>query len=174
MSAEFIPRAHDRLVDACRLARKGETDWEYLQYGMGRNELPELLYFIGHFLPDDQFLKGLHDAWTGAEWPERIMPRRDWLPLFERAGYHDRNGPAQPPEVITLWRGGTLRTRMAWTDNRERAEFFAASPCFPTPRKLWTVTVRADRLLAHYHDPEIGRGEEYVINPTGLRPEQVD
>jgi hypothetical protein len=40
------------------------------------------------------------------------------------------------------------------------------------PGMLWTVTVGHDRLLAHYHEkhrPE----NEYVIDPTGLRPKEV-
>jgi hypothetical protein len=40
------------------------------------------------------------------------------------------------------------------------------------PSKLWTVTVDSDRLLAHYHEKHHSE-DEYVIDPTGLRPREA-
>ena len=169
---EFIGDLTARMAAATRRChRDGEVRWDNLAYGMGRNELPDLLDMVWSRLPHDQLLKGLENAWTMAEFPERFMPRRHWLPIFEAAGYHENTSPAEPPASITLWRGGTKRTGMSWTADRAQAEWFRDRPHYSTPGKLWTVTVGPDRLLAHYHS---GRGEdEYVINPAGLRPREI-
>lgn len=113
-----------RLIAAIKRAVDGETDWESLSYMMGRNERPDLLRFVWWRLPHDQLVVALGDAWTSSEYPEHRMPRQEWLPIFRKAGYHIDDDPATPPENITLWRGGVKKTRMAWTADRERAEWF--------------------------------------------------
>jgi hypothetical protein len=153
----FHREEEQRLIAALRRARAGETDWEPLRYMMGRNELPDLLRFVWRRLPQDQLVKAVSDAWVMCEFPEQRLPRREWLPIFRAAGYHDELEPATPPDSITLWRGGVRRTRMASTADRERAEWFQHGPGFegmPGGKrgKLWTVTVGRDRLLAHYHE----------------------
>lgn len=162
----------DRLKAAVHRAREGETDWDSLTCMMGRNELPHLLQAVWTRLPQDQLVKALGGAWSGCEFSEQKMSRREWLPMFRRAGYHDEAVPATPPEGITLWRGGVLKTRMAWTADREQAEWFQRRfDHLGKPGKLWTVTVGADRLLAHYHETR-RRENEYVIDPTGIRPKE--
>jgi hypothetical protein len=74
-------------------------------------------------------------------------------------------------------RGGVRRTRMAWTADRERAEWFQHRSGFEgmpggKRRKLWTVAVGRDRLLAHYHEKHRGE-DEYIIDPTGARPKEA-
>ena len=163
-----------RLRAAIERSRNGETDWKSLSYMMGRNELPDLLLFVSHTLPPDQLIAAVGDAWTGCEFPERAMHRRDWLHIFRAAGYHDDLSPAVPPTTLTLWRGGIKRTRMAWTADRDQAEWFQNRFVDRGlgPGKLWTVKVGADRLLAHYHAHHRSESE-YVIDPNGLRPKQV-
>ncbi len=63
---------------------------------------------------------------------------------------------------------------MAWTSNRFIAEWFRDR--WPDG-KLWTVTVQHDRLLAHVNNvrlDESGQSEdEYVIDPDGMQPEEL-
>jgi hypothetical protein len=124
-------------------------------------------------LPHDQRIKAIGEAWTAAEHPERALRRAEWLLMFRAVGYLDDDKPATPPEQITLWRGGVKKTRMSWTADRERAVWFQQRfSDIGKPGKLWTVTVGPDRLLAHFH--ELHRHEdEYIIDPTGLRPREV-
>ena len=62
---------------------------------------------------------------------------------------------------------------MAWTADRERAEWFQYKfDHLGHSGKLWTVTVGAERLLGHYHEKHRGENE-YVIDPTGLRPKEI-
>jgi hypothetical protein len=171
--------ADGRLNLALQMVGLGDTDWDSLTCCMGRNELPALLSHVWRHIPHDQLLKAVCDAWVSAEFPEPHLPRRQWLNIFRGAGYHDGEQPATPPERVTLWRGGIKRSRMSWTADRAQAEWyrdrFRDMPGSPGPGRLWTVTVGADRLLAHYGGGgDGGRGEdEYVINPTGLRPREV-
>jgi hypothetical protein len=60
---------------------------------------------------------------------------------------------------------------MVWTADREQAEW-CQHRFERKPGKLWTVTVGPECLLAHYHEKH-RRENEYVIDPTGLRPKEV-
>jgi hypothetical protein len=160
------------VIAAIQRARAGENNWDSLCHTMGRNERPDLLQFVWTQLPQDQLIKAVGDAWAMCEFPEKRLPRREWLPMFRAAGYHDEEEPATPPDSITLWRGGTRKTRMSWTADREQAEWFQHRFDHVKPGKLWTVTVGPDRLLAHYRKKHRGENE-YVIDPTGLRPKDV-
>ncbi|MCX2712041.1 hypothetical protein [Mycolicibacterium sp. J2] len=162
----------ERLNSALERLNAGETDWKALSYMMGDRELPTLLYYVWPRLPPDQLIKAVGNAWTHGDVPEKHFPRREWLPIFRAAGYHEDEARAEPPDRITLWRGGVRRTGMAWTADRERAEWFQHRWDAIQPGKLWTVTVKAERLLAHYHG-EYRREDEYVIDATGLRPREV-
>jgi hypothetical protein len=166
--------ADARLDLALQMLDLGDTDWDSLTHAMGRNELPTLLASVWRRIPHDQLVKALSDAWVSAEFPETHMRRREWLEIFRAAGYHDgeQPGPATPPERVTLWRGGIRRAGMSWTADREQAEWFRDRPLPGGPGRLWTVTVGADRLLAHYGDGQGGE-DEYVIDPTGIRPREV-
>jgi hypothetical protein len=62
--------------------------------------------------------------------------------------------------------GGVRKTRMAWTADRDRAEWFQHRyEHTDKPGKLWTITVGPDRLLAHYHERHRGE-DEHVIDPS--------
>jgi hypothetical protein len=140
---------------------------------MGRLELPDLFQRIWDRLPGDQLIKALGDTWVMCDFPERHMSRRGWLKIFHVAGYHEDDTAAEPPEKVTLWRGGTRRTGMAWTADREQAEFFQHRyEESGTPGKLWTITVGPRRLLAHYHEKHRNE-DEYVIDSTGIKPKEV-
>lgn len=163
-----------RLMAAITRCREGETGWLTLCGMMGRNEFPHLLQFVWTRLPHHQLITAVGDAWAGCEAPENYVPRKEWLSIFRAAGYHDDETPTTPPNSVTLWRGGTRKTRMAWTADRERAEWFQHrfDHLGSTPGKLWTLTVGPDRLLAHYHEKH-RHEDEYVIDPTGIRPKEV-
>ena len=160
----------DRLItDAIQAASDGEKDWDTLAHYLGRNDKPMLLISVWHRLPVDQKVKAIADAWTSAEIPERQFNRHTWIPMFREVGFIDENRLATPPPEAALWRGGVKKTRMSWTADRERGEWFAHRwDRIDKPGKLWTVTVGPDRLLAHFHEQHRNE-DEYVIDPTKLR-----
>jgi len=172
--ARIERRNADALIKgALRRSAAGETSWDSLAHGLGRNDLPFLLMMLWKALQTGERIKGICDAWPLAEFPERYLSRDDWLRMFRAVGYLDEDKPAKPPERVTLWRGGVKRTRMAWTADRERAVWFQRRYSEShKPGKLWTVTVDSDRLLAHFHERH-RHEDEFVIDPTGLRPRSV-
>ncbi len=108
------------------------------------------------------------------EFPEQAVDRQQWLEWFAWTGYIVNGVLAERPESVTLYRGGISADRMAWTSNRQVAEWFRDR--WPDGR-LWTVEASGDALLAHCNNvrlDESGQGEdEYVIDPTGLCPKEV-
>jgi hypothetical protein len=99
------------------------------------------------------------------------LRRKEWLQIFRAAGYQDGEQPAKPPDSVTLWRGGVRRTGMSWTADRDLAVWFQRR--FDREQgRLWTVTVGPDRLLARYHE-DYRNEDEYVVDPVGIRPEEV-
>jgi len=93
---------------AVQRAQEGESSWTALADGIGRNARPELLWQVWEFLPTDQRIVAIGDAWVHAEYPEWHLDGDVWLRMFRDVGYHDEDRPAQPPDSITLWRGGTI------------------------------------------------------------------
>lgn len=163
---------HQRLLRALERFSGGEHGWEALKHMMSHEELPQLLSYIWDRLPDAELVKALGETWVMSDAPEKHLPRRQWLPIFRKVGFHDGGQRVAPPERIQLWRGGVRRTGMSWTADRERAEWFQHRWDVLQPGKLWTITVGPDRLLARYHDDH-RREDEYVIDSTGIRPKQV-
>jgi hypothetical protein len=161
-----------RLMDAARLFGDGERDWTTLRAPMGSHELPSLLSLVWEGLPHDQLITAVGDAWVMCDAPEKGMPRRAWLPMFRQAGYHDDDQPVTPPDRITLWRGGVRRTGMAWTADRDRAEWFQRRYDQLSPGHLWTIEADSSRLLAHYHQKHRSE-DEYVVDTRGLRPKEI-
>ena len=148
-------------------------DWDTLTRNLPRNHLPavlaELAFACGLIHEHQQLALALTDAWVMCEFPEQALSREQWMECFCAVGYIVNGNAAEPPEQVTLYRGGISPDRMAWTSNRYVAEWFRDR--WPNG-KLWTASVQADRLLAHFNKErldESGRSEnEYVIDPSGL------
>jgi hypothetical protein len=163
------PNVYQRIRDAVQRAQQGESNWIILAEGVGENRRPELLSQVWEFLPTEQRIIAIGDAWVNAEDPEWRLNSDVWLSMFRDVGYHDDDQPAQPPETIALWRGGTL-AGMSWSRTRTVAERFQNRRP-DSPGRLWTVTVGPGRLLAHYHHD--ASEDEYVIDPTDLHPTEI-
>jgi hypothetical protein len=177
-----------RIEDAVkRMQADPATLWTSLvnELGFGvSNEQSLLLSRLWDILPDKQRPTAIAYAWTGADPPEQILPTDEWLKMFRAVGYiddahlgtHIQDGYlGTPPAQITLWRGGVRKTGMSWTADRKRAEWFQHRRYDHVsdwnPGKLWTATISADHVLAHFHvlRPE----DEYVVDPAGLHPVEV-
>ena len=168
----------DKLIltfdDALEAIADGEEDWDVLTRRLPRNSLPAVLREVAPLLSDADLARALTDAWVMCEFPEQAVERSMWFEWFRQVGYIVNGQPAQPPEVITLYRGAVDPNRMAWTSNRFVAEWFRDRW---SNAKLWTATAQADRLLAHVNNvrlDESGQSEaEYVIDPDGLEYTEV-
>ncbi len=160
--------------DALASIATGETDWETLTARVGRNDLPAILAEVAWAMDDDQLAAAIRDAWVSAENPENCLDRDEWLSMFDQIGYRHNLKRAVPPPEVVLYRGGGIPDRMAWTADRELAEWFRDR--YPGGR-LWTATVRGDALMAYYDDVRTGmpdeprrqpRETEYVVDPGDL------
>ncbi len=150
------------------------TGWAELTARLPRNDLPAVLAEVAWCFDTDQLAAAVTEAWVMCEFPEQAVDREQWLEWFARTGYIVNGNLAERPESVTLYRGGISADRMAWTSNRQVAEWFRDR--WPDGR-LWTVEASGDALLAHCNNvrlDESGQSEdEYVIDPTGLRPKEV-
>ena len=98
-------RNEDALIrDAIQRSNDGETDWDALVHGLGRNGRPWLLLLVWDKLPNDQRINGICDTWTAAEFSERLLKRDEWLEMFDAVGYVDEAG--------LLARCGNLGTKL--------------------------------------------------------------
>ena len=171
-----------RLRAALQRLQVGETNWDALTHAaeepMAADELPSLLWCVWQRLSTEQLRLAVSDAWTGVQFPERLLPRWKWLPIYRKVGYHFDRKPAEPPSSIQLWRvAGVKDASMSWMADQERAVWTARQLGVPrvmggTPCRLRTVTVGPDRLLAHYQQLHYWQ-DEYVIDPTGLLAKEV-
>jgi hypothetical protein len=169
--AEELILTFEQALDAIS---DGVDDWDELTWRLPRNDLPAVLAEIALWLNPGQLARALTDAWVMCEFPEQAVGREQWLGWFREVGYIVNGEPAKAPEQVTLYRGGVFADRMAWTGCQSIAEWFRDR--WPNG-KLWTATVQADRLLAHFNNvrlEESGRVEtEYVIDPSGLAVEEL-
>ncbi|WP_287041820.1 hypothetical protein [Mycobacterium sp.] len=163
-----------------RLEAHGQTLWWSLvnDLGLDFNEQYLLLSRLWDILPSKQRSVAVAAVWALSDPPETFLPTAEWLRLFRAVGYiedtFDGNWPP-PPAQIELWRGGVRETGMAWTVDRKRAEWFQHRYDHQPgskPGKLWTATVGAEYLLAHFHVYRPGENE-YVVDPAGLNPIEV-
>ena len=153
--------------DALAAIDAGIWDWDELTRNLPRNSLPAVLAELtaSSLLLHEprQLARALTDAWVMCEFPEQAVSRTQWLEWFRQVGTQ-----------VTLYRGGTGADRMAWTSSRFVAEWFRDRW---SSGRLWTATVDARHLLLHANNvrlDESGRSEdEYVIDPAGLRPEEI-
>lgn len=138
-------------------------------YALDRNEGPALLFDLYHAGALDL---GYHpsvvaDVWKMAEFPERHfeMPET-WRDLFEAAGYtHDGQPAPRPSAPVTVYRGCHHERRfgMAWTDDLERAQWFAARDLGKGAGRVYVHRAAPRELLAFID----GRHErEYVLDPS--------
>lgn len=157
------------------------TLWTSLVHDLGfglSNDLPSLLSRLWDILPENQRGIAIASAWTGSDSPEAILRPDEWLKMFRAVGYIEDILWAwpPPPAEITLWRGGVRKTGMSWTADREAAVRFQLRRYEHVadwkPGKLWTATVGADHLLAHFHVSRPTE-DEYVVDPAGLQPIEV-
>lgn len=112
-------------------------------------------------------------AWVRPEWPN-LVGTDLWLELWTKVGFVcDADDPPaacahQSSEPFTLWRGAPTKYKrhLAWTGDRDRAEWFATRFGDRHQSRVWQVTVTADHVLAHL----TRRSEdEYLVNLAGLR-----
>lgn len=146
---------------------------EAVELRLGRNYGPAILFdlFSGGKLAPEVATALVADFWSMAEYPQDCLDDETWDELFDLAGYTVDGRPAtKPPEPIQLYRGSTeeFARRWSWTDDRDRAEWFASRAVGPPgERTVWTALVEPWRLRARIH--ESSRGEsEYVIDTVGL------
>jgi hypothetical protein len=144
--------------------------WESMTHMKGRNDLPAALFdaFFGETITDlDELALSIEDAWTLAEWPQRLLDQDTWVEMFNHVGYlHNalRAPSQQPSQPITLYRGSTqeLNQNMAWTDDIDQARWFSdRNRGYGFDSYIWTAEVEPFAVLARF---ESARNEsEYVI-----------
>lgn len=161
-----------------RVQAKTAVEWllTHPAPGPGRDDIEQVVHRLGRiwgpYVLDVLHTAGALTADTATLAGPGGMPRASWLRVFALAGYTvDGERAKRPAGPVRLYRGAprSHRFRMAWTDDRATAEWFArAGIRSREASQVWTADVAPDRLLARMH--EGGRGEsEYVINTRGLR-----
>lgn len=145
--------------------------WGELSNGLGRNDLPARLWhaYLGdEFDSVSELAVGIEDAWTSAEFPERLLPEWEWnwLELFSAAGYLEGATRApRPHSPLVLYRGAAKSRRrgMAWTCDLDRAAWFAKR--FGGGGCVWRTFAPPLALLAHF----ASRNEdEFVLDTSHL------
>jgi hypothetical protein len=149
--------------------------WWSVVRGFEFDEQPLVMSRLWHLLPADQRVVAISSAWPLADPPGKFLPLGEWVEKFRDVGYiSDERGwatRATPPEQITLWRGGINENGLSWTADRNVAVKFQHR--FDPPGKLWTATVGAEHLLAHFNVVHRPGEHEYVVDPAGLDPTEV-
>ena len=139
-------------------------------YRVGRNHAPALLFdlYYARRLDDAALAPLVHQAWTGAEWPERSLTRRTWLAWFRLAAY------PRPDNPIVVYRGAPPRLArgMAWTTDRERAAWFA-NRWITRGAHVYTATARPEAVMADIDalEGDGGRREAEIVVDPALLPE---
>jgi hypothetical protein len=130
--------------DALDAIQRGIWDWRTLTRRLPGNDLPAVLSQLEVKSPlfqhADQLAVALTKAWEMCDFPEQALGREKWLRWFRIVGYIVNGEPAEPPEQVTLYRGGVVAERMAWTGSRLVAEWYRNRG--PNGR-LWTASVQA-------------------------------
>lgn len=147
--------------------------WSEISARAGRNEYPELLamaVLMHDTLTDSaEIAIGIHLAWSSAEFPERYLDRGIWLMLFRRVGFIEDDRVAKRPDTpVIVYRGAIPANRfgMSWTDDRERAEWFARRfDALGANGRLYTLTVPSRKLLARV---TVRNESEWVVDTTEI------
>lgn len=163
--------------DRVQAGGRGALWWSVVSdLGFEFDEQPLVMSQLWHLLPADQRVVAISSAWPLADPPGKFLPFREWVEKFCDVGYiSDERGwatRATPPEQITLWRGGINANGSSWTADRNVA-VAKFQHRFDPPGKLWTATVRAEHLLAHFNVVHRSGEDEYVVDPAGLDPTEV-
>jgi hypothetical protein len=146
-------------------------DLQMMLIRVGRNYGPYVvneLYCNGDLHPR-QAQVVVPDVWSMVEHPLHALDRDEWRQLFNLAGYtHNGKRRAKPRKPRLLYRGADEEHRdgWSWTDDRDKAQWFADRIIHAEPGQVWQATVEPARLLARITD---GREEsEYVVDTSGL------
>lgn len=112
----------------------------------------------------------LGPAWSGAHYPDRLLPRREWRHLFATAGFTVDGVPAEHPEQpLELFRGSVpvRRRDWSWTTDRAMADKYATGGIQGRPRgRVYRVVAPPSALLCANFDR---KESEYVVDTRGLR-----
>ncbi len=164
----------------CDFASKDNEWWsveniERAGVELGRNSFPALVWYLNLLRPlrPEVAAVVVPSAWSCAEFPNRQLRGTQWRLLFDIAGYTVDGVPSpRPTSALRLWRGAHPKYRRgwSWTDDRDRAQWFAARNALltgPDDEVVWVADVQPDRLLARI--TEHRRESEYVVDARGLK-----
>lgn len=138
---------------------------------LDRNEGPALLFDLYHAGAIDigYYPSVVADVWSMAEFPERHFEMPDtWRDLFEAAGYtHDGQPAPRPTAPVTVYRGCDHERRfgMAWTDDLERAQWFADRNLGKGTGQVYVHRAVPSELLA-FIDASNRHEREYVLHAS--------
>ncbi len=137
---------------------------------IGRVDRPAMLFDLwdGQVIDKATLTALVPGVWSGAEWPSATLSRRVWIELFRAGAYPT---PSKPTD---LYRGAipSHARGMAWTRDRDKAEWFAARWTLLTDKAAHVYTVAAPP-AAFLADIDLieggGRREgEIVVDPAFL------
>jgi hypothetical protein len=133
---------------------------------VGRVNGPALLFdlYYSGCLTADMLPALVVGVWSAAEWPSGNLPRSTWINWFRKAAYPPPSGP------LVIYRGAIPQHArgMAWTTDRQRAEWFANRWA---GAHVYTVTAEPAAVLADVDaiEGDGGRREcEIVVDPAML------
>lgn len=160
------------------------ASWDELSARMGRNAKPHALIYavlIDNDLTDpEEIAIGFEDAWVSCEWPGRAAEPTLWMSVLNEALDTDSEyllgteirPKSELPDSVTLYRGAAedAAQGMSWTDDLDRAEWFANRFGGRHGAKVYTVEAYPEMVLARFDR----RGEsEWVLDPD-LLPDPED
>jgi hypothetical protein len=137
----------------------------------GRNAGPSLLFdwwYSGRLTTED-LRAVIGDVWVSAEWPAAALGQRQWIEFFRIAGFVADDSRPPPTEPMKVYRASTWGRRrgMSWTEDRERAQWFA---------NRWTARGRTALVFETWVEPKAvlallgDRGEAEVVVDPGMLP----
>jgi hypothetical protein len=107
--------------------RLAEGDLDGALGALGRHRVPSWLYEKDRAgkIDTSQLRAFLLDAWSGAEYPCRRLPRGVWLDWFARTGFLSDTDTPAPSKPLKVWRSQVGRVfGLAWTLDVEKAQWF--------------------------------------------------
>lgn len=145
------------------------AEWASAAARVGRDRAPMLLVELADadLVTGDVLARAVSDAWRRADRPSGVVEPERWIELFRDAGYAVDGVPAlRPVRPVRLYRGcdAEHRAGMAWTDDPDRARWFAERP-FRSSGAVWTTPAPPAALLARPGGPG---DTDYVVDPAAL------